>query len=129
MDWVPSQYSGLVLVVDDEANARSALSALLTDEGFRVSVAATGSEAMGQLERESPDALVVDVRLPDGNGLDIARAARSAAAAMPIVVITQLVTDHVRRRTRSLDARLLEKPVDFEELLASLRGIRQSSLP
>ena len=70
-----------ILIVDDEANARTALAELLRDEGYSVETAADGFKALPKLEEFAPDVVVTDLKMP---GLDRARAdAEGRASAIP----------------------------------------------
>jgi DNA-binding NtrC family response regulator len=60
-----------VLIVDDDANTREALAALATQEGFTTAVAGSVAEARIQLVRQRPDVVLMDLRLPDGSGIDL----------------------------------------------------------
>jgi len=60
---------GSILVVDDEANARTALAELLRDEGYRVETAADGFKALGKIEEFSPDLLLTDLKMPGMGGV------------------------------------------------------------
>ncbi|MCA9431010.1 MAG: response regulator, partial [Candidatus Omnitrophica bacterium] len=60
-----------ILVVDDEANIRKFLKKSLERDGYEVRLAGTGEEALTSLEDERPDLLVLDVWLPDANGMDL----------------------------------------------------------
>jgi CheY-like chemotaxis protein len=65
-----------ILVVEDIAVTRELLRALLLDAGYQVALAPTAAEAMAHLERELPDLLMLDLLLPDRNGLEVCRALR-----------------------------------------------------
>ena len=60
-----------VLIVDDDSNTREALAALATQEGFTTAVAGCVAEARIQLVRQRPDVVLMDLRLPDGSGMDL----------------------------------------------------------
>src|SRR5262245_4842032 len=67
---------GRILVVDDEANARTALAELLRDEGYQVETAADGFKALPKLEEFAPDLLLTDLRMPGMDGLELMGRAR-----------------------------------------------------
>src|SRR5690349_18910837 len=60
-----------VLIVDDDANTREALAALATQEGFTTAVAGSVAEARIQLVRQRPDVVIMDLKLPDGTGIEL----------------------------------------------------------
>ncbi len=80
--------NGSILVIDDEAEIREGLELLLTSEGYSVSLADTAESGLARLEQEPYDLLLLDVNLPDRNGLDLLRDIRQNDAHLPIVLIT-----------------------------------------
>ena len=73
---VHMQPKGRILIVDDEANARSALAELMREEGYSVETAADGFKALPKLEEFGPDLLLTDLRMPGMDGLELMRKAR-----------------------------------------------------
>lgn len=115
----------LLVIEDDPAIARL-LEVELIEAGYRVELAATGSDGLAAMERFQPDAVILDVRLPDLDGLSVCRAARRSGHVMPILMLTAL--DGVGDRVIGLDAGAddyLAKPFAVEELLARLRALRR----
>ena len=113
----------LLVVEDDPAIARM-LEVELLEAGYQVELAATGSDGLAALERHEPDIMILDVRLPDVDGLSVCRAARRSEHRMPILMLTAL--DRVGDRVIGLDAGAddyLAKPFAIEELLARLRAL------
>ena len=80
----PSQQ--LLVIEDDPAIARL-LEVELVEAGYRVELAGTGSAGLAALEREEPDLIILDVRLPDLDGLSVCRAARRAGHRTPILML------------------------------------------
>src|SRR4026208_1407412 len=80
--------SGRILVVDDEANARSALAELLRDEGFDVETAADAFKALGKYENFAPHVVVTDLKMPGMDGIELVKKIRSAEDAAAGVVMT-----------------------------------------
>jgi two-component system response regulator MprA len=117
-----------VLVVDDERPVRDALERALRLEGYDVELAADGAEALTQLALASPDAIVLDVLMPDVDGLEVCRRLRSAGDRTPILLLT--ARDAVSDRVAGLDAGAddyLVKPFALEELFARLRALLRRS--
>jgi two-component system, OmpR family, response regulator MprA len=113
-----------VLVVEDDSAIARVLELELGEAGYRVEVSAAGGEGLAAMERERPDLVVLDVRLPDMDGLSVCRLARRAGHDMPILMLTAL--DRVGDRVVGLDAGAddyLAKPFAIEELLARLRAL------
>ncbi|MFI1913000.1 response regulator transcription factor [Nocardia sp. NPDC020380] len=123
-----SQTIATVLVAEDDPNVRSTLDQLLRFEGYRVLLAADGREALELLERERPDLAVVDVVMPQLDGLSLCRLLRRRGDRLPILVLT--ARHQVGDRIAGLDAGAddyLAKPFDTEELLARLRALLRRS--
>ncbi|MFI6869506.1 response regulator transcription factor [Nocardia sp. NPDC050406] len=119
-----------VLLVEDDPNVRSTLDQLLRFEGYRVLQAADGSAALGVLESQQPDLAVVDVVMPELDGLSLCRILRRRGNRLPILVLT--ARHQVGDRVAGLDAGAddyLAKPFDTEELLARLRALLRRSAP
>ncbi|MGW4246918.1 response regulator transcription factor [Nocardia sp. NPDC004722] len=122
--------SAKVLVVEDDPNVRSTLEQLLRFEGYRVSVACDGREALDLLETDRPDLAVVDVVMPRLDGLSLCRTLRRRGDRLPILVLT--ARGQAGDRVAGLDAGAddyLGKPFDTEELLARLRALLRRSAP
>ncbi len=110
---------------------RESLRRSLAFNGFDVAVAVDGADALAQLHRSRPDALVVDVMMPRVNGLEVCRILRAGGDDLPILALT--ARDAVADRVAGLDAGAddyLTKPFALEELLARLRALlRRRSAP
>ena len=77
-----------VLTVDDEVDLLATYGRLLKRRGYRVVTATTCAEGLRALNAEAPKLVVADIRLPDGDGLDVVRAARATPGAPPVIVVT-----------------------------------------
>jgi two-component system KDP operon response regulator KdpE len=110
-----------VLVVDDEPNIVASVRALLTASGYEVTTAMTGRGALDSIERELPDVVVLDLGLPDMNGVDVCLLVREERA-VPIIVLSARGAES--DKVRALDAGAddyVTKPFGSEELLARIR--------
>jgi two-component system response regulator MprA len=119
-----------VLVTDDERSVRSAVRRALTLEGYRVTEAGDGAEALTMIARDRPDAVVLDVMMPELDGLDVCRALRDSGDSLPVLMLT--ARDEIDQRVRGLDAGAddyLVKPFALEELLARLRALLRRTSP
>jgi two-component system nitrogen regulation response regulator GlnG len=106
-----------LLVVDDEANVRYSLEKGLRSESLEVVTAGTGRQAIQQVQKRRPDAVVLDVRLPDMSGLEVFDQLRQLSPHLPIIVITAFTTTETAieaMKRGALD--YLLKPVDFHQL-------------
>jgi two-component system, OmpR family, response regulator MprA len=113
-----------VLVVDDEPPVREALQRALRLEGYEVELAAHGGEALARLAVSAPDAVVLDILMPEVDGLEVCRRLRTTGDRTPVLMLT--ARDHVSERVAGLDAGAddyLVKPFALEELLARLRAL------
>ncbi len=113
-----------ILVVDDDRAVRESLRRSLSFNGYSVSLAADGVEALDSITNERPDAVVLDVMMPRLDGLEVCRQLRSTGDDLPILVLT--ARDSVSERVAGLDAGAddyLPKPFALEEMLARLRAL------
>jgi two-component system OmpR family response regulator len=111
-----------VLVVDDEPNIAELLSMALRFEGWEISVAHTGSEAVAVAKDVRPDALVLDMMLPDFDGMEVMRRVRQVLPEVPILFLT--ARDSVEDRVAGLTAGgddYVTKPFSLEEVVARIR--------
>jgi two-component system, OmpR family, KDP operon response regulator KdpE len=112
-----------VLVVDDEPQILRALRVILRNAGYEVTTAATKSEALDAVSVRPPDAMVLDLVLPDGSGVDVTSEVRSWSS-LPIIVLSAVGDE--REKVRALDVGAddyITKPFGTEELLARLRAV------
>jgi DNA-binding response OmpR family regulator len=119
-----------VLVVEDEKKLASSLEKGLKQEGYQVVAAASGEEGFYLATTQSFDALILDLMLPQRNGLEVLRDLRAKAVALPVLVLT--ARDTVDDKVQGLDAGAddyLVKPFAFAELLARLRALLRRNLP
>ena len=117
-----------LLVVDDDRAVRDALRRALTLAGYEVECAEGGGEAIELVAEELPDAVVLDVGMPEIDGLEVCRRLRLLGNRVPILMLTARV--EVSDRIAGLDAGAddyLVKPFDVEELKARLRALLRRS--
>ncbi|MGH9776296.1 MAG: sigma-54-dependent transcriptional regulator [Candidatus Acidiferrales bacterium] len=126
---------GTILVVDDEAEIREGLEALLTSEGFEVVPAETGEQGLSRLEDRPYDLLLLDVSLPDHNGLDLLREIRRRDPDLSIILITAFGSvDMARQAFKGGAQDYITKPWSNDELLAQValaiegRRLREENL-
>jgi two-component system KDP operon response regulator KdpE len=116
-----------VLVVDDEPQIVRGLKIILRDAGYSVEAAETKAQAMVALGSRPPEALVLDLKLPDGEGVEICREVRRFSR-LPILVLSAVGDE--REKVRALDAGAddyVTKPFGTDELLARLRAVLRRS--
>ena len=113
-----------VLVVDDDRALRDVLRRALTLAGYDVRLAESGASALAEVAGSAPDAVVLDVGLPDIDGLEVCRLLRREGNRIPVLMLTARAT--VSDRIDGLDAGAddyLVKPFDVDELKARLRAL------
>lgn len=112
-----------VLVVDDEADFLATYERLLRRQGYEVVTAMSRATGLAALAGEPPHLVISDVRLPDGDGLDVVRAARGLPEPMPVIVVTGYPSDETRRAALAAGATtFLAKPFAAAVLLAAIRS-------
>jgi two-component system response regulator MprA len=118
------------MVVDDEPAVRSSIERALKLEGYQVTTAPDGREALRALAVALPDAVILDVLMPEVDGLEVCRRMRSAEDRTPVLMLT--ARDAISDRVDGLDAGAddyLVKPFALEELLARLRALMRRADP
>jgi two-component system response regulator MprA len=113
-----------LLVVDDEPAIRQALDLVLSHNGFEVSMAVDGRDAMRALSSAPADAVILDVLMPEIDGLEVCRRIRAAGDRTPVLMLTARA--EVSERVAGLEAGAddyLVKPFAHEELIARLRAL------
>jgi len=106
-----------VLIVDDEKNMRWVLGQALANEGFEVSEAADGKQALASISEQEPDIMVLDHRMPPPDGMEVLRKVRGKGLAFPIIMLT--AHGNVAQAVDAMKAgasEYLTKPFDLEEL-------------
>ena len=118
-----------VLVVDDDPKIRAVLGRGLQFEGYSVQLAADGAEALRFARTQPPDVIVLDVMLPDMDGIEVCRRLRRGLTS-PILMLT--ARDALPDRVAGLDSGAddyLVKPFQFDELVARLRALLRRAQP
>jgi two-component system KDP operon response regulator KdpE len=118
-----------VLVVDDEPAIRRFLRAGLTSQGYVVTELETGQPAIDAARRGAADLIVLDLGLPDIDGMDVIAGIRSAGVAVPIVVLSS--RDNEAAKVEALDLGAddyVTKPFGIDELLARIRAAQRHRL-
>ena len=114
----------LILLVEDDHELRAVVRRALEEEGFAVSGAGSGAEAMERISARPPDAMVIDVGLPDADGRDLCQALRAQGMQSPVLFLT--ARDALADRLAGFGAGgddYLTKPFALSELTARLRAV------
>lgn len=113
-----------IMVVDDDKNTRRYLEALLTKEGYTVSVAQNGEEALALMEREVIDLAVLDIMMPKMDGYEFTKTLRNANNYLPILMVSakQLPQDKHKGFLVGTDD-YMTKPIDIDEFLFRIKAL------
>jgi two-component system response regulator MprA len=116
--------AALILLVEDDQELRALVGRSLEEEGFAVRSAGTGAEAMERISAQAPDALVIDVGLPDADGRDLCQALRAQGVQSPVLFLTarDALTDRLAGFGAGGDDYMV-KPFSLAELTARLRAV------
>ncbi|HEX2252311.1 MAG TPA: sigma-54 dependent transcriptional regulator [Thermoanaerobaculia bacterium] len=123
----PTSYRAAILVVDDESSIRESLRMILEYEGYRVAEAPSARLALDRLSERPADAVVLDVKMPEMDGLELLRVLRERGFEMPVVMISghaDVATAVEATRRGAFD--FFEKPLERERVLLSLRNAVES---
>ncbi|WP_278692375.1 response regulator transcription factor [Arachnia propionica] len=117
-----------VLTVDDEPSLTELLAMAMRYEGWEVTTAATGTDAVHAARAVKPDAIVLDMMLPDFDGLEVMRRIRTEQPDVPVIFLTAKdgVADRITGLTAGGDD-YVTKPFSLEEVIARLRGLLRRS--
>src|SRR4051812_43534848 len=120
--------NGSVLIVDNDAAARSGLAQLVAGAGFRVSTAADGREAMDTLDREAHDLMLLDIWMPHMDGLQVLGELKTKAVRPKVIVMTGDDTPETMLLSLRQDAyQFISKPIELQPLLRVLHGAQAAS--
>ena len=119
----------LILVVEDDSSIRNLITTTLKTNDYRYLVATNGESAIIEASSHNPDIVLLDLGLPDMDGVDVIRKIRSWSE-MPIIIVSARSDD--RDKVEALDAGAddyITKPFSVEELLARVRAVRRPISP
>src|SRR5271169_5360493 len=117
------QSAGRILIIDDEAEIRESLETLLQLEGYTVVVAGSGREGLAEIGQRTFDVVLLDLALPDKNGMDVLSEIRLLHPQQAVIMITAYGTvENAVRAMQSGATNFIQKPWDNEKLLADVRA-------
>ena len=112
-----------VLIVDDEPSIRKSLSGLLSDEGFNVTTAANGYEALKIIDADSPDLILLDIWMPGIDGLDTLKEIKKHNPHIQVIIITGHGTiETAVQATKSGAFDFIEKPLSFDKVVVAINN-------
>ncbi len=126
----PGKLQRCVLVIDDEDLIRCSLQKLIEREGFSVLTADNGLQALQTFEREKPEIVFLDIRLPDSNGLVILKTIKEISPSVVVVMITACTDLQSCVEAMKIGAYdYLDKPIDLEKLTTIIKTLKQDRQP
>ena len=121
-----------ILIVDDERDIVKALMIRLQANGYGVVSAFDGAQGIFMAHKENPDLIILDIRMPAGDGFSVAERLRKSAdtSQMPIIFLTGSPESNSQQRAQDLGARFyIKKPYDPEELLDAVKRALETDAP
>ena len=122
--------NGTVLIIDDEESVRNSLAGVMRDEGYEVILASSGRESIELVQDTQPSIALLDIAMPDMDGIETLRRLREVRPDMPVVMITGHGTIETAVRTTKMGAYdFIVKPPELQHLtLVVKHGIEESRL-
>lgn len=118
-----------IMVVDDDELVRKVITIYFTGKGYRVMAAASGQECLAQMSPNPPDAVLLDVTMPDMDGWEVCRRIR-AFSAVPIIMLTARAQESDRNTAVVVGASAyVTKPVPLRDLDARIRALVRPAAP
>jgi two-component system response regulator FixJ len=119
-----------VYVVDDDADVLGSLRFLLETDGFNVRTFRNGAALLNAVDTTGIDCFVIDYKMPDMNGIDLAGRLRNRDIAAPVILITGYPDENIAARAETAGVRdVLLKPLLDDSLVSRIRGAIQGSRP
>jgi two-component system, LuxR family, response regulator FixJ len=127
---MPSTAKPTVYVVDDDAGVLGSLRFLLETDGFNVRTFRNGAALLNAVDTTGIDCFVIDYKMPDMNGIDLAGRLRNRDIAAPVILITGYPDENIAARAEAAGVRdVLLKPLLDDSLVSRIRGAIQGSRP
>lgn len=111
-----------VLIVDDESDMCWLLSRIFQDAGYELITALTGEEALTKVEKEEPELVILDVKLPDISGIEVLSTIKKVKSEIVVIMISAYGTEEMRKEAMRIGAYdFIDKPFNVEALLRTVR--------
>ena len=118
-----------ILTVDDSLMMRKFISIALTSQGYEVSEAADGGEALRMVRSSPPDCMVLDLLMPNVDGIEVLETLRRDNASFPVIVMTADIQESTEKKCINLGAfRVLNKPPRGDDLCSAIREALASTV-
>jgi DNA-binding NtrC family response regulator len=119
-----------ILVIDDEESIQSLLDTLLSRKGYAVVLAESGRKGLELFHRERPDVVVLDLKMPEMDGLTVLKALRRIDSQQPVIVLTGAGTPEMEQQVRALGVtEFVEKEFSLHQLGGSLKRLLPAPNP
>ncbi len=113
-----------ILVIDDEPGIRGLLATILERKGYAVLLAESGRKGLDLFRRERPDLIVLDLKMPDIDGITVLKDIHAVAVDTPVVILTGAGNEEMEKQARELGAaEFIEKEFSLHRLGESLRRL------
>ncbi len=120
--------SGHILIVDDEKSICASLEGILADEGYEVTSAHDGEQALKAVEEEAPDLVLLDIWMPGKDGMEVLELIKQRWTGLPVIMISGHGTVETAVKATKLGAYdFIEKPLDMDKILLSVRNALEFS--
>ncbi len=124
-----SQTPEKILIVDDEENMRKTLADILVDEGYRVTTAATGEEAIELCEKEPHGIILMDVRMPGIDGVEAFRRIRRHQEGVRVILMSAYTVDALKEAALDEGAiAILQKPLDLKKVIDLIDEVKETAI-
>ena len=115
-----------ILIVDDEKNIVSSLTSILSDEGYEVSMAGDGIEALELIQKDPPDLVILDIWLPGMDGIEVLKTLKSYNLGVEVLIMSGHGTIDTAIKATKLGAQdFIEKPFSLDRITESIKNILQ----
>jgi DNA-binding response OmpR family regulator len=115
-----------LLLIEDDEHVAQVLAEAFGSDGHETTIRYTGEDGLAYLKSERPDAVVLDIRLPSLNGVEVLRQIRSSDSALPVIIMTGLATPGEIAEVRRLGVtEIIEKPEVLKHFSAALARVAQ----
>jgi two-component system response regulator (stage 0 sporulation protein F) len=116
-----------LLLVEDDANVAAVLAETFREQGHQTTIMHTGEAALSHLEGERPDAVILDIKLPNINGIEVLRAIRVKESTLPVIIISGRATPQQLEEARRLGVtEVIGKPEILKNFTAALARASQN---
>ena len=123
-----SSKAGSILIIDDEADVLSSLDELMRTEGYQTAAASTAAAGLEKLDKEPFDLVLLDISLPDSNGIDVLRTIKRDSPELPVIMITAYDSSQIAfQASREGAESYITKPWDNDKLLLEISNLLDRS--